>query len=61
MIGGFKLWECAIDLVLYLQQNATTYPIHSKFQKVMELGCGHGVPGIFALNQGLDIFLSFLH
>ncbi|CEO98971.1 protein-histidine N-methyltransferase [Plasmodiophora brassicae] len=46
--GGFKLWECAVDLVQYLQANA----VDLSGMQVMDLGCGHGLPGIFALSHG---------
>ncbi|EQC39760.1 hypothetical protein SDRG_03186 [Saprolegnia diclina VS20] len=50
--GGFKLWECSIDLIEYLQQHQADFPIGACGLRVMELGCGHGLPGIFALQQG---------
>jgi len=47
--GGFKVWECAIDLIQYLHltskgelwTNAT----------VIEAGCGVGLPAIYTLQQ----------
>lgn len=48
--GGFKLWECAVDLVGYMRESSSPMPA-----KVMELGCGHGLPGIYALQQGATI------
>uniref|UniRef100_A0AAV1UB55 protein-histidine N-methyltransferase n=1 Tax=Peronospora matthiolae TaxID=2874970 RepID=A0AAV1UB55_9STRA len=51
--GGFKLWECALDLVKLLatqrRQGATMAA------SVLELGCGHGLPGIYALQQGAEL------
>jgi len=46
--GGFKLWECAMDLVEYLVKN----PSLSNQSRVLELGCGHGLPGIASLILG---------
>lgn len=46
--GGFKVWECAVDLVKYLNQNN----IDLKGKKVLDLGCGHAIPGIYALLKG---------
>ncbi|KAL7684179.1 putative calcium binding protein [Plasmopara halstedii] len=49
--GGFKLWECAIDLVQFVESQLREGKIvipHS----VLELGCGHGLPGIHALQRG---------
>ncbi|TDH72400.1 hypothetical protein CCR75_006911 [Bremia lactucae] len=51
--GGFKLWECALDLVRFLEkqlrQKAIKIPL-----TVLELGCGHGLPGIYALQRGAE-------
>ncbi|ETW07687.1 hypothetical protein H310_02144 [Aphanomyces invadans] len=49
--GGFKLWECAVDLIQYLAANAPNLPVHNGW-RVLELGCGHGLPGLHALQQG---------
>ncbi|KAK4528799.1 hypothetical protein GAYE_SCF64G6745 [Galdieria yellowstonensis] len=48
--GGFKLWEGAIDLVKFLD----TINING-FQRGLELGCGHGLPGIYALQKGIEM------
>ncbi|KAL3672565.1 hypothetical protein V7S43_001860 [Phytophthora oleae] len=49
--GGFKLWECAVDLVKFvedqLRQGKAQMPV-----SVLELGCGHGLPGIHAMQRG---------
>lgn len=51
--GGFKLWECSLDLVKYvellLRDSQTPFRMP---RKVMELGCGHAIPGIHALQRG---------
>ena len=46
--GGMKTWECAYDLVDYLSK------IDFDFtgMKVLELGCGTGLPSIYALMKG---------
>eukprot|EP00178_Gracilaria_changii_P023339 TRINITY_DN70702_c0_g1_i1.p2 TRINITY_DN70702_c0_g1~~TRINITY_DN70702_c0_g1_i1.p2 ORF type:complete len:294 (+),score=69.64 TRINITY_DN70702_c0_g1_i1:52-882(+) len=44
--GGYKLWECAIDLALYLHQ----HPL-CRHKAVLELGAGHAVPAIVAALQ----------
>mmetsp|Transcript_29426 Transcript_29426/g.53999 ORF Transcript_29426/g.53999 Transcript_29426/m.53999 type:complete len:329 (-) Transcript_29426:1086-2072(-) len=61
--GGFKLWECAIDLCKFLIESFNLS--EDNFQKkspngltgkrVLELGCGHGLPGIVALLAGASI------
>ena len=51
--GGFKLWECSLDLARHLLRtaNAPDGPrLHGA--DVLELGCGHGVPGIVAALRG---------
>jgi len=58
--GGFKLWECAIDLVKYLNnikanKQSTGDCVNFQDAKVLELGCGHGLPGIYALQQGATV------
>ncbi|KAL6782142.1 hypothetical protein ACKKBF_B10815 [Auxenochlorella protothecoides x Auxenochlorella symbiontica] len=61
--GGFKLWEGAMDLAQYLCLHqgqlvaAQDAPPGLAFrgQKVIELGCGHGIPGLVALSQGAEV------
>ncbi|GJQ14782.1 hypothetical protein GpartN1_g6573.t1 [Galdieria partita] len=48
--GGFKLWEGAIDLVEFLDSNGLL-----GFEQGLELGCGHGLPGIYALQEGVQM------
>ncbi|KAF9911362.1 Histidine protein methyltransferase 1 [Linnemannia zychae] len=45
--GGLKTWECALDLVAYLADQKQNYD----GQKVLELGCGSALPGIYVLTQ----------
>lgn len=46
--GGLKLWECAVDLIQYLREAAATGELSLEGARVLELGCGHGLPGIYA-------------
>ncbi|XP_038044698.1 histidine protein methyltransferase 1 homolog [Patiria miniata] len=46
--GGLKVWECSIDLVHYLHE--AEVPLENKH--VLELGCGAGLPGIYASKKG---------
>ncbi|KAK9845625.1 hypothetical protein WJX84_006091 [Apatococcus fuscideae] len=66
--GGFKLWECAVDLASFLSKE---WQIGMRLgpgpmkgpsmgqtlsgKRVLELGCGHGLPGIVALINGAEV------
>lgn len=45
--GGLKIWECSIDLLNFLQNKYSK--IQNTNMDVLELGCGHGFPGIYML------------
>lgn len=45
--GGLKVWECGNDLMDYLSKNVSL-----EGKRVLELGCGHGIPGIYCANAG---------
>ena len=62
--GGFKLWECAVDLAQYLCKEyslnklitSKTDPNHELVGKrVLELGCGQGLSGIVPLLAGAEV------
>lgn len=46
--GGLKVWECSFDLVDYVYAN----PSLVQGKRVLELGCGQGLPGIACLING---------
>ena len=48
--GGLKVWECAFDLVRFLLESG----IELKGMKILELGCGVGLPGIHSLLSGAE-------
>ncbi|KAE8688422.1 hypothetical protein F3Y22_tig00110987pilonHSYRG00366 [Hibiscus syriacus] len=50
--GGLKLWEGSLDLVKALQSEIQNDHLSLKGKRVLELGCGHGLPGIFAFLEG---------
>lgn len=58
--GGLKIWECTNDLVDYMAINSTLGIGPSTL--VLELGCGHGLPGIQALRLGARVhFQDYNH
>ncbi|XP_070577866.1 histidine protein methyltransferase 1 homolog [Ptychodera flava] len=52
--GGLKVWECCLDLVEFLADAGVSF----KDSRVLELGCGAALPGIFALQHGAEVFLQ---
>ncbi|KAL4539930.1 hypothetical protein Ndes2437B_g01729 [Nannochloris sp. 'desiccata'] len=52
--GGFKLWEGGIDLARYLVDTVFFKPCSASL-RVLELGCGHGIPGIVAMLAGATV------
>ncbi|KAK4585623.1 hypothetical protein RGQ29_023042 [Quercus rubra] len=50
--GGLKLWEGSLDLVKVLHIEVKNGNLSLRGKRVLELGCGHGLPGIFACLEG---------
>ena len=51
--GGAKLWEGAVDLTRFLLEDAETCGfLRLKNARVLELGCGHGLPGLACAMRG---------
>ena len=48
--SGQKIWECSYDLCVMLQRLALDPSC-----KVLELGCGHGLPGLICLTKGCQV------
>ncbi|ONM11113.1 Zinc finger CCCH domain-containing protein 46 [Zea mays] len=46
--SGLKLWEGSLDLVKALNSDIKEYKLRVEGKHVLELGCGHGLRGIFA-------------
>lgn len=51
--GGAKIWECTDDLLLYLSK--TFDETHWMNKRVLDLGCGSGLLGIYALKSGAKV------
>lgn len=45
--GGFQLWECTLDLLDFMENS-----IDFSGKSVFELGCGRGLPAIYAALHG---------
>ncbi|KAI3980908.1 hypothetical protein MKX01_025473 [Papaver californicum] len=50
--GGLKLWEGSLDLVKALHSEIHGGKLSLNGKRVLELGCGHGLPGIFTRIKG---------
>ncbi|CAI9771153.1 unnamed protein product [Fraxinus pennsylvanica] len=50
--GGLKLWEGSIDLIKALSSDMQDGKLSFGGKRILELGCGHGLPGIFACLKG---------
>lgn len=46
--GGLKIWECTFDFLAYF----TKAKVKLAGKRVLDLGCGSGLLGIFALKRG---------
>ncbi|XP_010527454.1 PREDICTED: histidine protein methyltransferase 1 homolog [Tarenaya hassleriana] len=52
--GGLKLWEGSIDLVKILEKEVHNGNLPFSGKRVLELGCGHGLPGIYSCLKNAD-------
>ena len=50
--GGFKVWECSMDLSSYLYSN---YHTDLSELSIFELGCGHALPSLSLIKRLLSI------
>ncbi|KAF6163423.1 hypothetical protein GIB67_029272 [Kingdonia uniflora] len=53
--GGLKLWEGSFDLIKTLQSEIKDGELCVKGKRILELGCGHGLPGIFTCLEGAAV------
>ena len=58
--GGLKEWEASHDLVQYVESASSGLGALSSL-RVLELGCGHGLPGIAALRRGAAVAFTDLN
>ena len=50
--GGFKLWECARDMMVVMEELRLQGTLAVRGARVLEAGCGVGLPGALALQLG---------
>jgi len=53
--GGLKIWECSEDLVEFLHDNKAG---NLTGLKVLELGCGAALPGIYCFTEGASVWFN---
>jgi hypothetical protein len=59
--GGFKTWECSLDLVSHLDMNRDTLFNQQKSMRILELGCGSGLPSLYCMKYHGHISGMQLH
>ncbi|XP_008798999.2 histidine protein methyltransferase 1 homolog [Phoenix dactylifera] len=50
--GSLKSWESSIDLVNILKHEIRDGQLNFRGKRILELGCGYGLPGTFACLKG---------
>jgi SAM-dependent methyltransferase len=55
--GGFTVWECTYDLIQFLFNNGEKVDLNQK--SILDLGCGHGLVGIYCLKAYDDCTVVF--
>ncbi|KAK1429011.1 hypothetical protein QVD17_11210 [Tagetes erecta] len=53
--GSFKLWDTSFELVNVLKHEIRDAQLSFRGKRVLELGCGYGLPGIFACLKGASV------
>ncbi|CAH1452879.1 unnamed protein product [Lactuca virosa] len=53
--GSFKSWDSSFDLVKVLKHEIRDAQLSFRGKRVLELGCGYGLPGIFACLKGASV------
>ncbi|KAJ0817027.1 putative RNA-directed DNA polymerase [Helianthus annuus] len=53
--GSFKSWDSSFDLVNVLKHEIRDAQLSFRGKKVLELGCGYGLSGIFACLKGASV------
>nr|XP_043639689.1 histidine protein methyltransferase 1 homolog [Erigeron canadensis] len=53
--GSSKSWDSSFDLTNVLKQEIRDAQLSFRGKRVLELGCGYGLPGIFACLKGASV------
>eukprot|EP00250_Pteridium_aquilinum_P000884 c11065_g1_i1 orf=288-1379(+) len=53
--GGLRLSKCAVELINTLRREIQDGQLSFRGKRVLELGCGHGLPGFFACMKGASV------
>ncbi|KAJ3189896.1 Histidine protein methyltransferase 1 [Gaertneriomyces sp. JEL0708] len=53
--GGLKTWEGVGDLIGVLMRLTEEGQVHLDSKKVLEIGCGSGLPGIWCVQKGAEV------
>lgn len=56
--GGHRIWQGCLDLIRFIEKQNLTV---SSSTTVVELGCGHGLPGSLFLRKGARVYFQDLN
>uniref|UniRef100_A0A0G4FBX1 protein-histidine N-methyltransferase n=1 Tax=Chromera velia CCMP2878 TaxID=1169474 RepID=A0A0G4FBX1_9ALVE len=59
--GGLKIWECTRDLMGALWTKSASAPEELKGARVLDMGCGQGVLGVWCLRHGASVCFQDLN
>lgn len=57
-VGGHRIWQGSLDLIRYIEEQDVKLDSSSV---VVELGCGHGLPGCLMLRKGAKVYFQDLN
>lgn len=57
-LGGHRIWQGSLDLLRYIEE---MNPQVNESTIVVELGCGHGLPGTYMLRKGACVYFQDLN